>query len=302
MLLPGTAAADVTVAASRAEAGARDVTITFRVTNDDPAVPTTGLAGVPPDRPAAARASAGRPDRLDGAGRHRAPAAPLTVDGAPVPEIATGVAWEGGTLAGTGYAVFPVDVDRLPDGAGPLRFHVIQTFADGTTVEWSDLVPYGAPAPRTPRWWCRTATPRPPRRPGPGHHHGHDAADPRRGGHARAVVVDGRGSPPSPAWASRWSRRARRRWAAGSGGASRRCTGRRPATDRRPGRPGSEIPVSGWTRSSDQPLGSADGDQPPRTPGHSDHPRGPRCAGRRGALPQPARSSTVSVPVLRLLT
>ena len=40
VLLPGTAAADVTVAASRAEAGARDVTITFRVTNNDPAVPT----------------------------------------------------------------------------------------------------------------------------------------------------------------------------------------------------------------------------------------------------------------------
>ena len=40
VLLPGTAAADVRVAASRAEAGARDVTITFRVTNNDPAVPT----------------------------------------------------------------------------------------------------------------------------------------------------------------------------------------------------------------------------------------------------------------------
>ena len=43
VLLPGTAAADVTVAASRAESGARNVTITFRVTNDDPAVATTGL-------------------------------------------------------------------------------------------------------------------------------------------------------------------------------------------------------------------------------------------------------------------
>ena len=43
LLLPGTAAADVSVAASRAEPDARDVTITFRVTNADPAVPTTGL-------------------------------------------------------------------------------------------------------------------------------------------------------------------------------------------------------------------------------------------------------------------
>ena len=44
----------------------------------------------------------------------------------------------------------PVDVDRLPGGAGPLRFHVVQTFADGTTEEWSDLVPVGAPAPAHP--------------------------------------------------------------------------------------------------------------------------------------------------------
>ena len=150
MLLPGTAAADVTVAASRAESGARDVTITFRVTNDDPAVPTTGLqVFLPTARPllgVAPVAPTGWTARVGTA----APTTPVTVDGAPVPEIATSVAWEGGTLTGDGYAVFPVDVDRLPDGAGPLRFRVIQTFADGTTVEWSDLVPYGAPAPQHP--------------------------------------------------------------------------------------------------------------------------------------------------------
>ncbi len=150
VLLPGTAAADVTVAASRAEAGARDVTITFRVTNDDPAVPTTRLeVFLPTVRPllgVAPTAPTGWTARVATA----PPAAPVTVDGEPVPEITTRVTWEGGTLAGTGYAVFPVDVDRLPDGAGPLRFHVIQTDARGGTVEWSDLVPYGAPAPKHP--------------------------------------------------------------------------------------------------------------------------------------------------------
>jgi uncharacterized protein YcnI len=149
-LLPGTAAADVTVAASRAEAGARNVTITFRVTNADPAVPTTRLAvflptvhpllGVRPTAPTGWTAHVGT----------AVPATPLTVDGAPVSEIPTAVTWEGGTLAGTGYAVFPIDVDRLPDGAGPLRFRVVQTFAGGTTEEWSDLVPYGAAAPAHP--------------------------------------------------------------------------------------------------------------------------------------------------------
>jgi len=150
VLLPGTAAADVTVAASHAASGARDVTITFRVTDDDPAVAVTRLEvflptvrpllGVVPTAPTGWTARVGTAP----------PAAPLTVDGEPVAEIATTVTWDGGAVPADGYAVFPIDVDRLPDGAGPLRFHVIQRFADGTAVEWSDLVPYGAPAPQHP--------------------------------------------------------------------------------------------------------------------------------------------------------
>ncbi len=183
-LLPGTAAADVTVAASRAEAGARDVTITFRVTNADPAVPTTRLqVFLPTARPLLGvrpTAPAGWAVRVDTA----VPAAPPTVDGAPVPEIATAVTWEGGTLAGSGYAAFPVDVARLPDGAGPLRFRVVQTYAGGATEEWSDLVPYGAPAPAHPALvvpYGTTPVPQPGAGPEPGapraaHHHG-GAAD-----------------------------------------------------------------------------------------------------------------------------
>jgi len=153
VLLPGAAAADVTVAASRAESGARDVTITFRVTNDDPAVPTTGLeVFLPTARPlvgVAPVAPAGWTARVGTTESTPVPTAPATA-GAPVTAIAASVTWEGGALTGDGYAVFPIDVDRLPDGAGPLRFRVIQRFADGTAVEWSDLVPHGAPAPRHP--------------------------------------------------------------------------------------------------------------------------------------------------------
>ena len=176
VLLPGAAAADVTVAASRAESGARDVTITFRVTNDDPAVPTTGLeVFLPTARPllgVAPVAPTGWTARVGTA----APTTPVTVDGAPVPEIATSVVWEGGTLTGDGYAVFPVDVGRLPDGAGPLRFRVVQAFADGTTVEWSDLVPYGAAAPRHPALVVPYSdVPAAPA--AEGHHHGSPALD-----------------------------------------------------------------------------------------------------------------------------
>jgi uncharacterized protein YcnI len=150
VVLPGVAAADVTVAASRAEAGARDVTITFRVTDDDPAVPVTRLqVFLPTARPllgVVPTAPSGWTVRVDEA----PPATPLTVDGAPVATIATAVRWEGGPLAGPGQVVFPIGVSRLPDGAGPLRFRVVQTDARGATVEWSDLVPSGAPAPAHP--------------------------------------------------------------------------------------------------------------------------------------------------------
>jgi uncharacterized protein YcnI len=177
VLLPGTAAADVTVAASGAASGARDVTITFRVTNDDPAVATTRLEvflptvrpllGVVPTAPTGWTARVGT----------AAPTTPLSVDGEPVAQIATTVTWDGGTLAGDGYAVFPIDVDRLPAGAGPLRFRVIQTSADGTTVEWSDLVPYGAPTPAHPALVVPYADTPPavvdvPGQEASGHHHG----------------------------------------------------------------------------------------------------------------------------------
>jgi uncharacterized protein YcnI len=175
VVVQGTAAADVTVAGSRAGSGARDVTITFRVTNDDPAVPTTRLeVFLPTVRPllgVAPTAPTGWTARVATA----PPASPLTVDGAPVPQIAPAVTWDGGSLAGDGYAVFPIDVDRLPAGAGPLRFRVIQTSADGTAVEWSDLVPYGAPAPAHPALVVpyTDTPPAPPAVPeGAGHHHG----------------------------------------------------------------------------------------------------------------------------------
>jgi uncharacterized protein YcnI len=186
VLLPGAAAADVTVAASRAESGARDVTITFRVTNDDHDIATTGLeVFLPTARPllgVAPVAPTGWTVRVGTA----APTAPLTVDGAPVPEIATSITWEG-MLPGDGYAVFPVDVERLPDGAGPLRFRVVQTFADGSAVEWSDLVPYGAPAPEHPALVVPYSdTPAAPPAAAAGHHHGAPVLD---------VPANGAGSP-----------------------------------------------------------------------------------------------------------
>jgi hypothetical protein len=78
-------------------------------------------------------------------------------------------------VAGSDYAVFPIDVDRLPDGAGPLRFRVVRTVAGGATEEWSDLVPHGAPAPAHPALVVPYGVPAAPgaaAAPRAAHHHG----------------------------------------------------------------------------------------------------------------------------------
>lgn len=177
LLLPGAAAADVTVAADRAEAGARDVTISFRVTADGAAAPVTRvqvfLPAVRPLLGVTARPPAGWTVRV----ATGAPAAPLTVDGAPVTAVAESVTWEGGPVTGPGAVLLPVGVARLPDGAGPLRFRVVQTDARGGTVEWSDLLPTGAPPPAHPALVLRyDDVPAPPPPAAGPHHHG-DAPD-----------------------------------------------------------------------------------------------------------------------------
>ena len=67
---------------------------------------------------------------------------------------------------------------------------MIQAFADGTTVEWSDLVPYGAPAPRHPALvvpYSDTPAAPDPGAEAAGHHHGAPALD--------VAVLTGTGSP-----------------------------------------------------------------------------------------------------------
>ena len=204
LLLPGTAAADVQVAASHASSGAREVTITFRVTNDDPAVPTTRLqVFLPPAQPLLGVepvAPAGWTVSVTTA----PPPSPTTVEGEAVEgqavgQVVTAVEWSGGRLDGTGHAVFPIDVDRLPDGAGPLRFHVLQTYADGDVVEWSDAIPAGAPAPAHPSLLVPYADAPPPAAE-PGAAHGH------HGGGGRGSARSGR------PMRARWGRRSPSPW------------------------------------------------------------------------------------------
>ncbi|WP_181784730.1 DUF1775 domain-containing protein, partial [Pseudonocardia pini] len=99
----GGAAADVTVSPDHTEAGARDVVVTFRVSNDDPTDPVVALlVNLPTARPF-----------VD--------PQPSSPPGWRATATATAVEWRGSPIGSE-----PVDlvlrVGRMPDGAGPVRF------------------------------------------------------------------------------------------------------------------------------------------------------------------------------------
>ena len=169
VLNAGVAAADVTISPDRTEAGARDVAVTFRVSNDDPADPVVALrVDLPTARPLV----------------DPQPASP---SGWQVTTTATGFEWRGGPVGSE-----PVDlvlrVGKMPDGAGPVRFRTTQTSRSGAVVEWSDLVVPGRPAPAHTALELPYGAPRPAAPVGA--HHDHDQA-------ARDVAANLPAAPPA---------------------------------------------------------------------------------------------------------
>ena len=177
LLGAGPAAADVTLVPDRVQPGARDVTLVFRVT-DEPGTRTariqvflpTGrpLVGVEADAPPG---WAARPTTTELA----APAP--TADG-PVSSIVTAIEWEATDPAGASTVDLPVRVGLMPIGAGPVRFRVTQTGADGRTVEWADTWAEGATPPAHDALLVRLgdAPARPAVVASHGDHHGEEAA------------------------------------------------------------------------------------------------------------------------------
>lgn len=194
VLGPGAAAADVIVEPDHVEPGARDVTLVVRMTPDDPTAPVARLQLLlPTGRPlvgVTAPALAGWTARLTTT-RLDVPAP--SVDG-PVREAVSVIEWTATAPEGGEAVAFPVHVDLMPDGAGPVRFRAVQTDVAGRTVEWSDIRTEGAPPPEHDALVLRLGSAAPP--PvvvGPhDHHHGGAAdvalpADPATGGAAMTV-------------------------------------------------------------------------------------------------------------------
>jgi hypothetical protein len=173
----GPAAADVQLLPDRTDAGAQDVTVVFRVSNDDPADPVVGLrVELPTARPLV-------DVRVSAPAGWQVTTVPVAGGG----EVGT-VEWRGGPVGGE-----PVDlalvVGRMPPGAGPVRFGAVQTSRSGTTVVWSDLRVTGAPAPAHDALMLPYGAPVAPVVSG---HHDHD-------GQAARTAAGAPGAPPGTA-------------------------------------------------------------------------------------------------------
>lgn len=102
--------------------------VSFGVRNDDPVDPVVALrVELPTARP------------LEGVSVPPVPGWQVTVSPG-------SVEWRGGPV-GAEPVELAMIVGRMPQGAGPVRFRVLQTSRSGTVVEWSDRSVPGAPAP-----------------------------------------------------------------------------------------------------------------------------------------------------------
>jgi hypothetical protein len=178
----GTAVADVAIEPDHVEPGARDVTLVFRMTEDYPAAHTVRLqVFLPTGRPLVG-VSAPAPPGWTAQLTTTVSATPAPSADGPVREVVSAIEWNAageraGDAAGAADQAavrFPVHVDLMPEGAGPVRFRVVQTDKSGWNVEWADSWAEGAPPPAHDALVLPLgAAQRPPLVAGPhGHHHG----------------------------------------------------------------------------------------------------------------------------------
>lgn len=77
---------------------------------------------------------------------------PIQTDDGPVTSAVKDVTWtatDGKGITADHFAEFKVSVG-LPDGADSLAFPTIQTYSDGSTVNWVQVTPPGGPEPDSP--------------------------------------------------------------------------------------------------------------------------------------------------------
>ena len=174
----GVAAADVVVLPEQVAPGARNLTLTFRLSDPDPTTrPVRLQVFLPTGRPLVGVSAPARPGWTSRLSVDELAEPAPSLDG-PVREVVTAIEWNADPAPDAGSTVdLPVQVGLMPGGAGPVRFRAVVTDRDGRTEEWSNTWAEGAAPPAHDALLVRLGDPLPPPVPGThGDHHGEGSA------------------------------------------------------------------------------------------------------------------------------
>jgi len=142
--------AHVEVETDRAEAGAKNVTLTFHVPNERAPASTNGITFVfPTDHPLLGVTTTGQHGFTPTVSVVPAAVAAPGLNG-PVHEVVRSVVFSGGRLSGKQEKAFTFHVDQLPADARTLTFKVLQKYTDGETVSWIEVAADSAAEPEHP--------------------------------------------------------------------------------------------------------------------------------------------------------
>jgi uncharacterized protein YcnI len=151
VVLAGPASAHVTVEPSSAPKGS-DAVLTFIAPNEKDNATTTKLrVQFPTDHPIADALVQAMPGWTAAVADFHV-TTPIQTDNGPVNTAVQSVTWtatDGKGITQGHFNEFAVSVG-LPDDASSLTFPAIQTYSDGSTVNWVQITPPGGPEPDNP--------------------------------------------------------------------------------------------------------------------------------------------------------
>jgi uncharacterized protein YcnI len=149
LALSAPAFAHVTLDPAHAPSGGSDVTLRFRVPNEEDNSTTTKVElFLPTDHPIAGVAVEPKPGWNVNTETTKL-SKPIHTDDGDITDVVSKVTWDGGSIAAGQFDEFTVIAGALPD-ASALTFKVIQTYANGDVVRWIDATPASGVEPDHP--------------------------------------------------------------------------------------------------------------------------------------------------------
>jgi uncharacterized protein YcnI len=127
--------------------------LTFRVPNESPTAKTTKLTVTLPSETPFTSVSVKPMDGWTVEVLEAELAAPLTVKGATITKAPASVVWtadEAHQISQQQYQSFSISVGRLPDAGSTVLLPAVQTYSDGTVVNWSEAAVAGQEKPGHP--------------------------------------------------------------------------------------------------------------------------------------------------------